>query len=525
MHMLRNRLGLYLIVSFIFSVFFVATDFNAPVANAKLGGDLNVGITKNQTFLVGDVLHVAIYDDCQVVSGYNTCDNNKLSLQKNIAASTGGKSVYEWGYASMPVEASGYCTYWMQATVVGNEVSFVTKSQKNSGGLLDSCGFDITLGSGPYYVTNLVTSGSSCQATSSVNPATDYTGYIESLRCNAVKACMTKLASDAGAEAKCNESWRTCSYEAIASDTATTNGQPDLESEKKLLEGCATQVTSGNLAAVSTSTDEAAAASAKDASCEKNAGSTLGWFVCPIVFMLSTMSDTVAQFIEQMLIVPPLGQSSERAKAIQPIWRIMVVFANLILVVAFLIVIFSQATSIGLTAYGVKKMLPRIIAAAILINLSFFICALAVDITNVIGGSVKGIIQEGNNALLGSSGAMVYSNIITTSLTSLMVGGGTVAIVASTGAIAFVLPVLLVGALALLGIFLAIAFRQALIVIFIILSPLAFAAMILPNTEPLFKKWSQTFMKLLLMYPAIMFIIYGCALFANILLASSDVGR
>ena len=48
--------------------------------------------------------------------------------------------------------------------------------------------------------------------------------------------------------------------------------------------------------------------------------------------------------------------------------------------------------------YGIKRMLPKVIVTAILINLSFIICALAVDITNIIiNGLSKNTISYYNN--------------------------------------------------------------------------------------------------------------------------------
>ncbi|MCZ6324111.1 hypothetical protein O5165_25825, partial [Escherichia coli] len=43
----------------------------------------------------------------------------------------------------------------------------------------------------------------------------------------------------------------------------------------------------------------------------------------------------------------------------------------------------------GLNNYSIKKMLPRLIVAAILVNLSYYICAIAVDISNILGHSLQ----------------------------------------------------------------------------------------------------------------------------------------
>lgn|GEM_PF-6313386 len=250
-------------------------------------------------------------------------------------------------------------------------------------------------------------------------------------------------------------------------------------------------------------------------------GGALGWLLCPIVTIMDNLNKSMANYIESMLRVDVMLPSSDSRTALQSIWSMLVGIANLLLVVAFLVVIFSQATSIGLSAYGIKKMLPRIIAAAILINLSFFVCGVLVDIFNIVGGSVKQIISIGIASIPDSKdtlnlGAEISSWII--GLSGMLV---VLTAAALLGLIAFVLPVIATGTLATLGFFVAIAFRQVLIVLLIVISPIAIAAMILPNTEPLFKKWMSGFIKLLALYPIVIGIMYGCTLVAKIILAGT----
>lgn len=251
-------------------------------------------------------------------------------------------------------------------------------------------------------------------------------------------------------------------------------------------------------------------------------GGALGFLLCPLVLVMDNLNQQMAKNIEGMLKIDMMTNTTSKS-ALQAIWQLLVGIANLLLVVAFLIVIFSQATSMGLSAYGIKKMLPRIIAAAILINVSFFLCGVLVDIFNIVGGTVKGIIDTGMRAIPDSS-SINSGNVVAdfaawiTVLSSAMV---VLTFAAALGLIAFVLPVIATGAIATLAFFIGIALRQVLIVLLIVVAPIAIAAMILPNTEPLFKKWWSSFLKLLAMYPVIMAIMYGCALVAKIILAGT----
>lgn len=261
----------------------------------------------------------------------------------------------------------------------------------------------------------------------------------------------------------------------------------------------------------------------KAASDQKCTGGSLGWFLCPVLEMFGSAVATSAEIIEQQLLIQPLV-TSNGTTAMRAIWSVVVGFANLALVIAFLIVIFSQATSFGLSAYGIKKMLPRIIVAAVLINLSFFICGIAIDIFNVIGASIKGLMQTGIDTVTATSSAKGtgFVGFVIASSMWLVATVGVVVVASAIGIIGFVLPVIVAGAMAILTVVVIVALRHVLVILLIIVSPLAFAAMILPGTEPYFKKWYQSFGKLLVMYPVIMAILYGSALASAIILATAS---
>lgn len=252
-------------------------------------------------------------------------------------------------------------------------------------------------------------------------------------------------------------------------------------------------------------------------------GGSLGWILCPLTNMMSSMIASLTDLIDGLLTYEPLlittnGATPTQGQVLQSIWSVVVRIANILLVIAFMVVIFSQATSIGLSAYGIKKMLPRIIAAAILINLSFFICAIAVDITNIAGASIQGIIQSAIGLLPNSDATVIAAE--SWNIQFVLLTGTLVAASAVTGAIFYIFPFLLTAALTLLTAFILLAARQIVITLLIIVAPLAFAAFVLPNTESLFKKWQKLFTVLLLMYPLIMTIFYGSNFMSQLILAT-----
>lgn len=249
-------------------------------------------------------------------------------------------------------------------------------------------------------------------------------------------------------------------------------------------------------------------------------GGALGWILCPLIDVFTDVINMTADFLNNMLVIRPIGSNDELRGA----WGTFVGIANLLLVIGFLVVIFSQATSIGLSAYGIKKMLPRIIAAAILINLSYFICTIALDIINIVGGSVGGIIQGfiPDSTSLSNAKTLNRSDSWASWIGLSVAGAVAGAIATAVGAIAFIIPLLLSVAFAAVAIFLIVALRQVVVILLIIIAPLAFAAMILPNTEPLFTKWRKLFTNMLIMYPVVMFILYGSQLVGALVLTSKS---
>lgn len=164
--------------------------------------------------------------------------------------------------------------------------------------------------------------------------------------------------------------------------------------------------------------------------------------------------------------------------------------------------------------YTVKKVLPRLLAGAILINISIYLVALALDITNIIGNGVYSIIATPFS--LASGG--LHLNI--GPLTSLAAIFAIVGIHAAEGFVHFLLMgVLLPALIIIIVVLVTLILRQAIILILVFVSPIAFALYCLPNTEQYFRKWWDTLFRALLIYPLI------AALFAVGNILSSVVGN
>ena len=245
---------------------------------------------------------------------------------------------------------------------------------------------------------------------------------------------------------------------------------------------------------------------------------------------MAKLTDSIYNFVEQLLFFQPNTNMLDTSNPVYKVWDNIRNLANIVFVVALFIVIFSQATSIGISNYGIKKMLPRIFAAAVLVNLSYYVCLFGLDVSNIIGAGIDGIIKSvplSNGAgtssdTTGASGAVATLGIaaLTTTLlaSSIAASGGLFAALA--GLMVF-LPVILMSVLTALVVLVG---RQALIILLIIVSPLAFAAMILPNTDKLFASWRKAFTTMLVFYPLVAVLFSGTQVAASVLRLSANGG-
>ena len=264
--------------------------------------------------------------------------------------------------------------------------------------------------------------------------------------------------------------------------------------------------------------------------CYDESGS-LGWLVCPTTGFLARITDGLYDIIQGMLVIKPLTSDSD--SPYHQIWSIFRDITNVVFGIFFLIVIFSQISGIGISNYGVKKLLPKIIVSAILINLSYIICAALVDVSNVLGVSLKGLfssVEESVTATGIIAGAAEGTKIDFSNIVSGLIGGGLIAGLAvgatgGLGAIFFsLIPVLLAAFFAVIIAYVTIAARQAFVYLLIMVSPLAFVCNLLPNTEKWFATWKKSLYQMLFFYPMFATLFGACSLVGwTIIAAAEDV--
>ena len=233
----------------------------------------------------------------------------------------------------------------------------------------------------------------------------------------------------------------------------------------------------------------------------------IGYFLCPILERLVDFADGTWGLFEFLLQTNPLP--SDSSEPLPSAWSGLRDVANAILAIIFLAIIISQVSNIGISNYGVKKMLPRLIIAAIAINVSYFLMQVIVDIANILGSTLYEFISDlAPKVQYRDVGwATIITDIAATGIAVAAIGAGATAARAAmtdmdpkVGLLllfVFIVPAIL----GLIAGLMALVFRAGVIPVLAISAPIAFAAWVLPNTQKLFEKWKSTFLGMIFLYP------------------------
>ncbi len=239
----------------------------------------------------------------------------------------------------------------------------------------------------------------------------------------------------------------------------------------------------------------------------------IGWLVCPVMNFVAGINDAAYSAISGFLDIKPAILSDGNNSGAKQGWDFFRNIANAIFAVIFLWIIFSQISNVGVSNYGIKKILPRLIIGALLVNLSYYLCQIFVDLSNILGHTLKDALESGAGEIGANSEATGLGSEIIAKILGLTGAGLFIALAVG-------LPTLAAGFLAIMTVFIILVVRQAGIILLIAMSPMAFAAWLLPNTEDLFKKWIKMFRGLLLVFPIIS-LLYGAGKLAGAVLASN----
>lgn len=276
------------------------------------------------------------------------------------------------------------------------------------------------------------------------------------------------------------------------------------------------------------STDDGTA-DEKQSYCQENGG-FLSWMLCPAIADGAATAGGLLGFITSLTTVHTsiIEQFSKQDSTIYKAWSAFRNIANIGFVIMLLVVVFSQVTNIGISNYNIKKILPKLIITAILVNFSYLIMGVLIDLSQIagngIGALIRSVAADGMDADASTRASAIIS-AIAGSVTG--VAGGLAGIGVATGALAgpaIILPVVMFIVTTLISVFfgfIMLTIRQAAIIMVVVLAPLMMVLYALPNTAAITKKYLSIVKSLLMLYPMFIFATSAGALASSIIIGTS----
>ena len=276
-----------------------------------------------------------------------------------------------------------------------------------------------------------------------------------------------------------------------------------------------------------------------DVTCmNSGAGKSLGWILCPVLDLLTNTAEKTYNSIikPSMNIESDLFDQSKAGAGTHSAWSVFQGIANVAFVILFMVVIVSQVTGIGINNYGIKKILPKLIVVAILVNISWYICVIATDVSNIIGNSIQELFEHLPTG--GGEAASITLATVSGGERAINIAAkGTLNAVAILGAVAgigaiiinpAILLSLLISALGVVisvfTLFVLLSARQALVVVLTVISPVAIVCFMLPNTKKIFDRWLKISEGMLLVYPICGLLVGGGDYVSKLLLTLASQG-
>lgn len=230
-------------------------------------------------------------------------------------------------------------------------------------------------------------------------------------------------------------------------------------------------------------------------------GEALGNVVGGVIMLLINAVVQILILLVNLLMVIAAYSDFIHAPAVEKGWIVVRDLCNMFFVVILLIIAF--ATILGQEEYGAKKMLPKLIMAAVLINFSKLICGLMIDVSNVVMLTfVNAFSAIGAGNMIEMLGIANVVKIASTSIETVTFG----AVVASYifGLIYVVIATIVVAAMVAM-----LVVRLVMIWILVVLSPFAFFLQAVPGKGKQYsEKWWGMWTENLLVGPIIAFFLW-----------------
>lgn len=214
------------------------------------------------------------------------------------------------------------------------------------------------------------------------------------------------------------------------------------------------------------------------------------------VLLLFFVFNPASAHAEKLYEVLQQTGTNQPGGIIKNVWKQLLGLINYAMIGVLIFIAFTNILRIDVSRYGIKKFLPTMILAVILANFSWTICRLMIDFANVIcdaliNGPTAGAGINPDKQIMGIAGSFNnfksdYENFVTNA------GTFDWAQVFRL----FVLTALeFVGAVMVLILAFLFLLRNYIIYFIVSLAPLAFMAMVLPQSKKFYDQWWQNFIK------------------------------
>lgn len=233
---------------------------------------------------------------------------------------------------------------------------------------------------------------------------------------------------------------------------------------------------------------------------------TVGWIICPTLRSIAKLADFGFAYINKSFLKIEYSLAANDSGTYKA-WEMMRTIANGLFVIAFMAIIYAQLTGKG-GGYNIKRLAPKLVLAALLVNISYFICVALIDVVNILGDSLLYVLADQTNGIAGKAGRL----IMPVGVTPVAFLDGTLTMITSSvlskGGFAWVLlaPVAAVtttvATICAVGVVVLIM-RKVVVAMLILLSPILFVAYLLPNLERFFFQGMRLFLQLLFLYPVV----------------------
>jgi hypothetical protein len=250
-------------------------------------------------------------------------------------------------------------------------------------------------------------------------------------------------------------------------------------------------------------------------------GWSLSWLICPVLEAANSLSNATISLFEKQLsfTIGDLSRNNGNDK-VHLSWSLIRDISSALLVIIMLVMVISQAVGGGpFEAYTIRKMLPKLVVAIILMQLSWTLLSYVVNIFNDVGHGLKEILylpfQPANlddygvllhNAGIGNFQAGAFSWIA-------LIGIGIGVAVALPAILGFAFAAVIADLVGLS----TLIFRKIIILLALIISPVAILLWILPGTNRYFKLWWDNLLKALMMFPLVIGIVAAGRIFAYVI--------